>query len=79
MAYSYLSKSYHCDLCSTAIDSSCEYSVDHPIDNDVYDEYCKRCYTELGGMYWTGDWTADKRNPIVLDNKGNKLVKECML
>jgi hypothetical protein len=79
MGYSYISKSHDCDMCGTRIHDPYQYSVDNPTDGDTWDEYCKTCYTELGGMYWTGNWTGDNRNPIVLDNEGNKVVRESMV
>lgn len=66
MGFDYIRRQYNCDCCSTIISSSCEYSVDHPTDPEQYDEYCKACFTELGGKYWSGDW----------DKAGNRITLE---
>jgi hypothetical protein len=91
MGWCYLTKQWECDKCGAGLGKkySLVLEVDHPTDGETWDEYCKPCYKELGGMYWTGNWTGGSgltkdsnigRYPVVLDSKGNKVVvKEDML
>ena len=91
MGWCYLTKQWECDKCGAGLGKkySLVLEVDHPTDGETWDEYCKPCYKELGGMQWTGNWTGGSgltkdsnigRYPVVLDSKGNKVVvKEDML